>query len=54
MFRLKEAKELSYLAKERGLTAKIHLALDTGMSRIGMAPVSYTHLDRDDLYFSRP
>lgn len=38
MFRLKEAKELSYLAKERGLTAKIHLALDTGMSRIGMAP----------------
>ncbi len=38
MFRLKEAKELSCLAKERGLTAKIHLALDTGMSRIGMAP----------------
>ena len=38
MFRLKEAKELSELAAEQGKKAKIHLALDTGMSRIGMQP----------------
>lgn len=38
MFRLKEAEELSELAAEQGKRAKIHLALDTGMSRIGMQP----------------
>lgn len=38
MFRMKEAKELSELAAEQGKKAKIHLALDTGMSRIGMQP----------------
>ena len=38
MFRLKEAKELSELAAEQGKKTKIHLALDTGMSRIGMQP----------------
>ena len=38
MFRLKEAQELSCLAEKKGLKAKIHLALDTGMSRIGMTP----------------
>lgn len=38
MFRLEEAKKLSDLAERKGRTARIHLALDTGMSRIGMRP----------------
>ncbi len=38
MFRFKEAQELSGLAEKKGIRAKIHLALDTGMSRIGMSP----------------
>ena len=38
MFRFKEAQELSVLAEKKGIRAKIHLALDTGMSRIGMSP----------------
>lgn len=36
VFTMEQAKPLSDLAVERGMKAKIHLALDTGMSRIGM------------------
>ena len=38
MFRLEWAKELSELAVFLGKTAKIHIAVDTGMSRIGFMP----------------
>ena len=57
VFTMEQAKPLSNLAVRTGRTANIHLALDTGMSRIGMTPdeqgadlaagitaVSYTHL----------
>lgn len=36
IFTMEQAKPLSDLAKARGTRAKIHLALDTGMSRIGL------------------
>lgn len=36
VFTMEQAKPLSDLAVERGMKAKVHLALDTGMSRIGM------------------
>lgn len=35
VFTMEQAKPLSDLAVERGMKAKVHLALDTGMSRIG-------------------
>ncbi|MEG0688598.1 MAG: alanine racemase, partial [Hungatella sp.] len=38
MFQLAHVKKLSAVAVAMGKTAKIHLALDTGMSRIGMEP----------------
>ncbi|MGN0157873.1 MAG: alanine racemase [Brotaphodocola sp.] len=38
IFTMEQAKPLSELAVSMGKTAKIHLALDTGMSRIGMQP----------------
>lgn len=38
IFTLEQAKPLSALAVSMGKTAKIHLAVDTGMSRIGMQP----------------
>lgn len=38
MFRLDRAKKLSDLAVAMGKTAKIHIAVDTGMSRIGVMP----------------
>jgi len=38
IFTMEQAKPLSDLALELGKTAKIHLALDTGMGRIGMQP----------------
>lgn len=38
MFRYKEAAKLSETAVKNGARANIHLAVDTGMSRIGMAP----------------
>lgn len=37
-FTMEQAKPLSELAVSMGKTAKIHLAVDTGMSRIGMRP----------------
>ncbi|MDO4268818.1 MAG: alanine racemase [Eubacteriales bacterium] len=36
IFTMEQALPLSELAKKRGVKAKIHLALDTGMGRIGM------------------
>lgn len=36
VFTMEQVKPLSDLAVERGMKAKVHLALDTGMSRIGM------------------
>lgn len=36
IFTMEQAKPLSDLAQSRGMKAKIHLALDTGMSRIGL------------------
>lgn len=36
VFTMEQAKPLSDLAASRGMKAKIHLALDTGMSRIGL------------------
>lgn len=38
VFTMEQAKPLSDLAVRAGRTANIHLALDTGMSRIGMTP----------------
>ena len=38
VFTYEMAKELSEAAKEQGKTAKIHIALDTGMGRIGFFP----------------
>lgn len=38
VFTMEQAKPLSELAVKKGKKAKIHLALDTGMSRIGMTP----------------
>ena len=38
VFTMEQAKPLSELAVRTGRTANIHLALDTGMSRIGMPP----------------
>lgn len=38
MFQYERVEELSELAVKRGTVAKIHIALDTGMSRIGMRP----------------
>lgn len=38
VFRLQEVKKLSDTAISMGRAAKIHLAVDTGMSRIGMVP----------------
>ena len=38
MFRYEEVKKLSDMALKKGTRAGIHLAVDTGMSRIGMAP----------------
>ncbi len=38
IFTMEQAKPLSDLAVQAGKTASIHLALDTGMSRIGMTP----------------
>ena len=38
MFRYEEAGKLSEAAVKNGARANIHLAVDTGMSRIGMAP----------------
>ena len=38
IFRLEDAKELSETAVKRGKRAALHLAVDTGMSRIGMTP----------------
>lgn len=38
IFTMEQAKPLSELAVSMGKTAKIHLAVDTGMSRIGMQP----------------
>lgn len=38
VFRLEWAKELSALSVSLGKTAKIHIALDTGMNRIGFMP----------------
>lgn len=38
VFTMEQAKPLSDLAVRTGRTANIHLALDTGMSRIGMTP----------------
>ena len=38
IFRLEWAKELSELTVSMGKTAKIHIAVDTGMSRIGFTP----------------
>ena len=35
IFKLEDARELSRIAQFRGITAHIHLAVDTGMSRIG-------------------
>ena len=37
-FTMEQALPLSQLAEARGVTAAVHLALDTGMSRIGMTP----------------
>jgi alanine racemase len=38
IFTLEQARPLSELAASQGKRAKIHLALDTGMGRIGMSP----------------
>ncbi len=38
MFEYRRAKELSDAAVAEGKTAKIHIAVDTGMSRIGLFP----------------
>ena len=38
VFRLEEAEKLSETAVKRGKQAAVHLALDTGMNRIGMSP----------------
>ena len=38
MFQYEKAKKLSDLAVKQGKKAVVHLALDTGMSRIGMKP----------------
>ena len=38
MFEYRRAKELSDAAAAEGKTAKIHIAVDTGMSRIGLFP----------------
>lgn len=38
VFRLEEAEKLSERAVKRGRQASVHLALDTGMNRIGMSP----------------
>lgn len=38
IFTMEQALPLSQLAEARGITAAVHLALDTGMSRIGMTP----------------
>ena len=38
VFRLEEAEKLSETAVKRGRQASVHLALDTGMNRIGMSP----------------
>ena len=38
IFRMKEAERLSELAAETGEEARAHIALDTGMCRIGMRP----------------
>ena len=38
IFTMEQALPLSQLAEARGVTAAVHLALDTGMSRIGMTP----------------
>jgi len=38
VFSLEKAKHLSELAEKRGVCARIHLAVDTGMSRIGLKP----------------
>ena len=38
MFEYQRAKELSDAAVAEGKTAKIHIAVDTGMSRIGLFP----------------
>lgn len=38
VFRFSEVKKLSKIAVSMGKAAKIHLAVDTGMSRIGMTP----------------
>ena len=38
MFRYEEARKLSETAVKNGARASIHLAVDTGMSRIGMTP----------------
>lgn len=38
VFTMEQARPLSELATELGRTADIHLAVDTGMSRIGMSP----------------
>ena len=38
IFTMEQAKPLSELAVSMGKIAKIHLAVDTGMSRIGMQP----------------
>lgn len=38
VFTLAQAEPLSDMAQKKGKRAKIHLALDTGMSRIGMTP----------------
>lgn len=38
IFRMERAKQLSELAQSLGKTAKIHIAADTGMSRIGVMP----------------
>lgn len=37
-FQTKQAEKLSRLAREAGKTVKLHLAVDTGMSRIGFSP----------------
>ena len=39
VFTLRQAERLSELACREGVRAKLHLAVDTGMSRIGMMPV---------------
>jgi alanine racemase len=40
LFDLEQAKELSRVAVERGQKAKVHLAVDTGMGRIGLEPTA--------------